>query len=201
MRHAGRHLLTSGADGHMRMWNPSSFELEVVNFGKFPQGETSCYRKVQVAVSWQSRLVFHPRQRDVVVSDLLSVPTTPSPFPPIPPLALRHPNPQAQGDRLATLPGHLDTVKCCVAQPRGEAIFSGVPPRHLPASSACSACHCSQAGGLCKFKVLFADGSPDRVAPVQGKDTNILVWTPPAGGWGGKDEDDSDGDAWSDDGD
>lgn len=97
----GRNLLTSGVDGHMRLWNPVSYELEVANFGKFPQDESTFYKKVQLAVSWQSRLVFHPRRRDVIVADLQS------------------------GERLATLPGHMDTVQCCVAQPRGETIFSG----------------------------------------------------------------------------
>jgi hypothetical protein len=30
----------------MRMWNPVTFELEVANFGTFPQDETNFYKKV-----------------------------------------------------------------------------------------------------------------------------------------------------------
>mmetsp|Transcript_37389 Transcript_37389/g.88395 ORF Transcript_37389/g.88395 Transcript_37389/m.88395 type:complete len:422 (+) Transcript_37389:199-1464(+) len=138
----GRHLLSSGVDAKLRLWNPRTFELQLVNFGSFHQSATRAYKKVQIAVEWDSNIVYHPRGNYVIGCDI------------------------ASGQRVTTLRGHLDTVKCVVAQPRRETLLSA------------------------------------------GKDSNILVWTPPQTGFGPRaGEDDAtaglgqgqaDEDAWSD---
>ncbi|EKX47729.1 hypothetical protein GUITHDRAFT_106281 [Guillardia theta CCMP2712] len=97
----GRYLLSSGGDERVRLWNPVSCELEIVNYGAFPQARAAAYKKVQFDVSWSGKLLFHPCQNEVVVCDL------------------------ASGNRISRLRGHVGTVKCCVAKPRGEDLFSG----------------------------------------------------------------------------
>jgi WD40 repeat protein len=90
----GRHLVSSGADGRMRLWHPQTGEMQIVNFGAFPQNAQSNYKRVQMAISWNANVVFHPRGNDVIVCDLES------------------------GDRMACLSAHMATVYCCVAQVR-----------------------------------------------------------------------------------
>jgi DNA excision repair protein ERCC-8 len=97
----GRHLLSSGADGRMRSWHPITCNLDIVNYGAFPQTSAHNYKRVQFAVSWNANLVYHPRRNDVIVCDIET------------------------GQRLTCLSGHMATVYCCAAQPRTDVFFSG----------------------------------------------------------------------------
>ena len=90
----GRYLVSSGADGRMRLWHPQTGELQIVNYGAFPQNTQSNYKRVQMAISWNANVVYHPRGNDIIVCDLES------------------------GERMACLSAHMATVYCCVAQVR-----------------------------------------------------------------------------------
>jgi len=41
----------------MRLWHPQTGELQIVNYGAFPQNMQSNYRRVQMAISWNANLV------------------------------------------------------------------------------------------------------------------------------------------------
>ena len=47
----------------MRMWNPVTFELEVANFGTFPQDETNFYKKVASPLFVEIRLATFLQRR------------------------------------------------------------------------------------------------------------------------------------------
>lgn len=59
-------------DAKLRLWNPRTFELQLVNFGSFHQSATRAYKKVQIAVEWDSNIVYHPRGNYVIGCDIAS---------------------------------------------------------------------------------------------------------------------------------
>ncbi|XP_029324335.1 DNA excision repair protein ERCC-8 isoform X2 [Mus caroli] len=96
----GLHLLTIGTDNRMRLWNSSSGDNTLVNYGKVCNDSR---KGLQFAVSCgcSSEFVFVPHGSTIAVYAVHS------------------------GERLAMLKGHYKSVDCCVFQPNFQELYSG----------------------------------------------------------------------------
>ena len=74
--------------------------MQITNYGAFPQSSQANYKRVQFAASWNANLVYHPRRHDIIVCDV------------------------EDGVRQSCLSAHMETVYCCVAQPRTDVFFT-----------------------------------------------------------------------------
>ncbi|XP_050016395.1 DNA excision repair protein ERCC-8 isoform X2 [Alexandromys fortis] len=112
----GLHLLTVGTDNRMRLWNSSSGENTLVNYGKVC---IDSRKGLKFTVSWgcSSEFVFVPYGSTIAVYAVHS------------------------GERLTVLKGHYKSVDCCVFQPHFQELYSGsrdcnilawVPSLHEP---------------------------------------------------------------------
>jgi DNA excision repair protein ERCC-8 len=62
----GHYLFSSGADSRLRVWNPDTCEMLIVNYGNFPHKRPGTHRPLQLACSWNAPIIYHPRGKDVV---------------------------------------------------------------------------------------------------------------------------------------
>ncbi|XP_063137791.1 DNA excision repair protein ERCC-8 isoform X4 [Rattus norvegicus] len=88
----GLHLLTVGTDNRMRLWNSSSGDNTLVNYGKVCNSSRKGL-KFTVSHGCNSEFVFVPYDSTIAMYAVYS------------------------GERLAMLKGHYKSVDCCVFQP------------------------------------------------------------------------------------
>ncbi|KAM6468888.1 DNA excision repair protein ERCC-8 isoform 4-T5 [Liasis olivaceus] len=95
----GLHLLTAGTDDRMRLWNSSSGENTLVNYGKV-SNESKKGLRFTVSHGCSSEFAFVPCSTTVAVYTIYS------------------------GDLITTLRGHYSSVDCCVFQPNFQELYS-----------------------------------------------------------------------------
>ncbi|XP_063151689.1 DNA excision repair protein ERCC-8 isoform X1 [Candoia aspera] len=95
----GLHLLTTGTDDRMRLWNSSSGENTLVNYGKV-SNESKKGLRFTVSHGCSSEFAFVPCSSTVAVYTIYS------------------------GDLITTLRGHYGSVDCCVFQPNFQELYS-----------------------------------------------------------------------------
>lgn len=96
----GLHLLTVGTDNRMRLWNSSSGDNTLVNYGKVCNSSRKGL-KFTVSHGCSSEFVFVPYDSTIAMYAVYS------------------------GERLAMLKGHYKSVDCCVFQPNFQELYSG----------------------------------------------------------------------------
>ncbi|EDM10309.1 excision repair cross-complementing rodent repair deficiency, complementation group 8 (predicted), isoform CRA_c [Rattus norvegicus] len=96
----GLHLLTVGTDNRMRLWNSSSGDNTLVNYGKVCNSSRKGL-KFTVSHGCNSEFVFVPYDSTIAMYAVYS------------------------GERLAMLKGHYKSVDCCVFQPNFQELYSG----------------------------------------------------------------------------
>ncbi|XP_033020627.1 DNA excision repair protein ERCC-8 isoform X1 [Lacerta agilis] len=96
----GLHLLTFGTDDRMRLWNSSSGENTLVNYGKVCN-ESRKGLKFTVSHGCSPEFAFVPYSSTIAVYTIYS------------------------GNRMAMLGGHYSSVDCCVFQPNFQELYSG----------------------------------------------------------------------------
>ncbi|XP_076772337.1 DNA excision repair protein ERCC-8 isoform X4 [Arvicanthis niloticus] len=96
----GLYLLTVGTDNRMRLWNSSSGDNTLVNYGKVCIDSRKGL-KFAVSCGCSSEFVFVPHGSTIAVYAVHS------------------------GERLAMLKGHYKSVDCCVFQPNFQELYSG----------------------------------------------------------------------------
>ncbi|KAG5841314.1 DNA excision repair protein ERCC-8 [Anguilla anguilla] len=96
----GLHLLSTGTDDRMRLWNSATGANTLVNYGKV---ENDSRKGLQVAVSQgcSAEFAFVPCGSSVAVYALHT------------------------GERVTTLRGHYNNVNCCVFHPDYQELYSG----------------------------------------------------------------------------
>ncbi|KAM4810208.1 DNA excision repair protein ERCC-8 [Rhinophrynus dorsalis] len=96
----GLHLLTVGTDDRMRLWNSSSGENTLVNYGKVCN-ESRKSLKFTVSVGCSPEFVFVPYDSTIVAYTIY------------------------YGEKISVLRGHYDNVDCCVFHPKFQELYSG----------------------------------------------------------------------------
>ncbi|XP_034956251.1 DNA excision repair protein ERCC-8 isoform X2 [Zootoca vivipara] len=96
----GLHLLTFGTDDRMRLWNSSSGENTLVNYGKVCN-ESRKGLKFTVSHGCSPEFAFVPYSSTIAIYTIYS------------------------GNRMAMLGGHYSSVDCCVFQPNFQELYSG----------------------------------------------------------------------------
>ncbi|XP_055457932.1 DNA excision repair protein ERCC-8 isoform X2 [Psammomys obesus] len=96
----GLHLLTIGTDNRMRLWNSSSGDNTLVNYGKVCNDSRKGL-KFTVSYGCSSEFVFVPYGSTIAVYAVYS------------------------GERLTMLKGHYKSVDCCVFQSDFQELYSG----------------------------------------------------------------------------
>lgn len=96
----GLHLLTIGTDNRMRLWNSSSGENTLVNYGKVYNNSKKGL-KFTVSCGCSSEFVFVPCGSTIAVYTVHS------------------------GEQIALLKGHYKSVDCCVFQSDFQELYSG----------------------------------------------------------------------------
>ncbi|XP_028639711.1 DNA excision repair protein ERCC-8 isoform X2 [Grammomys surdaster] len=96
----GLYLLTVGTDNRMRLWNSSSGDNTLVNYGKVCIDSRKGL-KFAVSCGCSSEFVFVPHGSTIAMYAVHS------------------------GERLAMLKGHYKSVDCCVFQPNFQELYSG----------------------------------------------------------------------------
>ncbi|XP_069098781.1 DNA excision repair protein ERCC-8 [Pleurodeles waltl] len=96
----GLHLLTTGTDDRMRLWNSASGENTLVNYGKICN-ETMKGLKFTVSSGCSPEFVFVPYSTTIAVYTLYS------------------------GELVTMLRGHYSNVDCCVFQSNFQELYSG----------------------------------------------------------------------------
>lgn len=96
----GLHLLTIGTDNRMRLWNSSSGDNTLVNYGKVCNDSRKGL-KFTVSCGCSTEFVFVPHGSTIAMYAVYS------------------------GERLAMLKGHYKSVDCCVFQPNFQELYSG----------------------------------------------------------------------------
>ncbi|KAM9093912.1 DNA excision repair protein ERCC-8 isoform 1-T1 [Sarcophilus harrisii] len=96
----GLHLLTTGTDDRMRLWNSSSGENTLVNYGKVCN-ESRKGLKFTISHGCSPEFVFVPYGSTIAVYTVYS------------------------GELITMLRGHYNTVDCCVFQPNFQELYSG----------------------------------------------------------------------------
>ncbi|XP_070791969.1 DNA excision repair protein ERCC-8 [Pituophis catenifer annectens] len=95
----GLYLLTIGTDDRMRLWNSSTGENTLVNYGKV-SNESKKGLRFTVSHGCSSEFAFVPCDSTVAVYTIYS------------------------GDLITTLRGHYSSVDCCVFQPNFQELYS-----------------------------------------------------------------------------
>ncbi|XP_057350933.1 DNA excision repair protein ERCC-8 isoform X5 [Manis pentadactyla] len=95
----GLHLLTVGTDNRMRLWNSSSGENTLVNYGKVCNDSRKGL-KFTVSCGCSLEFVFVPYGSTIAVYTIYS------------------------GERISMLKGHYKTVDCCVFQSHFQELYS-----------------------------------------------------------------------------
>uniref|UniRef100_A0A8C5NUA2 DNA excision repair protein ERCC-8 n=1 Tax=Jaculus jaculus TaxID=51337 RepID=A0A8C5NUA2_JACJA len=112
----GLHLLTVGTDNRMRLWNSSSGENTLVNYGKVCN-DSKKGLKFTVSCGCSTEFVFVPHGYNIAVYAVFS------------------------GEQITVLKGHYRNVDCCVFQSDFQELYSGsrdcnilawVPSLHEP---------------------------------------------------------------------
>lgn len=98
--HDGLHLLTIGTDDRMRLWNSSTGENTLVNYGKVCN-ESRKGLKFTVSCGCNPEFAFVPYGSTVAVYTVFT------------------------GELITMLRGHYSTVYCCVLQPNFQELYSG----------------------------------------------------------------------------
>ncbi|XP_021098641.1 DNA excision repair protein ERCC-8 isoform X6 [Heterocephalus glaber] len=96
----GLHLLTVGTDNRMRLWNSSSGENTLVNYGKVCNNSKKGL-KFTVSCGCSSEFVFVPYGSTIAVYTVYS------------------------GEQITMLKGHYKSVDCCVFQSNFQELYSG----------------------------------------------------------------------------
>ncbi|KAM7165562.1 DNA excision repair protein ERCC-8 isoform 1-T1 [Macrochelys suwanniensis] len=96
----GLHLLTIGTDDRMRLWNSSSGENTLVNYGKVCN-ESRKGLKFTISTGCDPEFAFVPYGSTIAVYTIYS------------------------GELITMLRGHYNTVDCCVFQPNFQELYSG----------------------------------------------------------------------------
>ncbi|XP_021235477.1 DNA excision repair protein ERCC-8 isoform X2 [Numida meleagris] len=96
----GLHLLTVGTDDRMRLWNSSTGENTLVNYGKV-SNESRKGLKFTVSCGCSPEFAFVPCKSTIAVYTIFS------------------------GELITMLRGHYNTVDCCVFQPNFQELYSG----------------------------------------------------------------------------
>ncbi|NP_001088973.1 excision repair cross-complementation group 8 S homeolog isoform X1 [Xenopus laevis] len=96
----GLHLLTVGTDDRMRLWDSSSGENTLVNYGKVCNNSRKSL-KFTVSVGCNPEFVFVPYDSTIAVYTIYS------------------------GQKISVLRGHYNSVDCCVFQPNFQELYSG----------------------------------------------------------------------------
>ncbi|XP_008172702.1 DNA excision repair protein ERCC-8 isoform X4 [Chrysemys picta bellii] len=96
----GLHLLTIGTDDRMRLWNSSSGENTLVNYGKVCN-ESRKGLKFTTSTGCDPEFAFVPYGSTIAVYTIYS------------------------GELITMLRGHYNTVDCCVFQPNFQELYSG----------------------------------------------------------------------------
>ncbi|XP_052526421.1 DNA excision repair protein ERCC-8 isoform X2 [Tympanuchus pallidicinctus] len=96
----GLHLLTVGTDDRMRLWNSSTGENTLVNYGKVCN-ESRKGLKFSVSCGCSPEFAFVPYKTTIAVYTVFS------------------------GELITMLRGHYNTVDCCVFQPNFQELYSG----------------------------------------------------------------------------
>uniref|UniRef100_A0A1D5P390 ERCC excision repair 8, CSA ubiquitin ligase complex subunit n=1 Tax=Gallus gallus TaxID=9031 RepID=A0A1D5P390_CHICK len=96
----GLHLLTVGTDDRMRLWNSSTGENTLVNYGKV-SNESRKGLKFSVSCGCSPEFAFVPYKSTIAVYTIFS------------------------GELITMLRGHYNTVDCCVFQPNFQELYSG----------------------------------------------------------------------------
>ncbi|EMP39968.1 DNA excision repair protein ERCC-8 [Chelonia mydas] len=96
----GLHLLTIGTDDRMRLWNSSSGENTLVNYGKVCN-ESRKGLKFTISTGCDPEFAFVPYGSTIAVYTIYS------------------------GELITMLRGHYSTVDCCVFQPNFQELYSG----------------------------------------------------------------------------
>ncbi|XP_019517086.1 PREDICTED: DNA excision repair protein ERCC-8 [Hipposideros armiger] len=96
----GLHLLTVGTDNRMRLWNSSSGENTLVNYGKV-FNDSRKGLKFTVSCGCSSEFVFVPYGSTIAVFTIYS------------------------GEQITMLKGHYKSVDCCVFQSNFQELYSG----------------------------------------------------------------------------
>uniref|UniRef100_Q0V9H6 DNA excision repair protein ERCC-8 n=1 Tax=Xenopus tropicalis TaxID=8364 RepID=Q0V9H6_XENTR len=96
----GLHLLTVGTDDRMRLWDSSSGENTLVNYGKVCNTSRKGL-KFTVSAGCNPEFVFVPYDCTIAVYTIYS------------------------GQKISILRGHYNSVDCCVFQPHFQELYSG----------------------------------------------------------------------------
>ncbi|XP_035165149.1 DNA excision repair protein ERCC-8 isoform X1 [Oxyura jamaicensis] len=96
----GLHLLTIGTDDRMRLWNSSTGENTLVNYGKV-RNESRKGLKFAISCGCSPEFAFVPCGSTISVYTVFS------------------------GELITMLRGHYNTVDCCVFQPNFQELYSG----------------------------------------------------------------------------
>ncbi|RMC04506.1 hypothetical protein DUI87_18952 [Hirundo rustica rustica] len=96
----GLHLLTIGTDDRMRLWNSSTGENTLVNYGKVCN-ESRKGLKFSISCGCNPEFAFVPYGSTIAVYTVFT------------------------GELITMLRGHYSTVNCCVFQPHFQELYSG----------------------------------------------------------------------------
>uniref|UniRef100_A0A8D0G7Z3 DNA excision repair protein ERCC-8 n=1 Tax=Sphenodon punctatus TaxID=8508 RepID=A0A8D0G7Z3_SPHPU len=96
----GLHLLTTGTDDRMRLWNSSTGENTLVNYGKVCN-ESRKGLQFTISRGCSPEFVFVPYDSTIAIYTVYS------------------------GELITVLKGHYSTVDCCVFQPNFQELYSG----------------------------------------------------------------------------
>ncbi|NXQ16429.1 ERCC8 protein, partial [Peucedramus taeniatus] len=96
----GLHLLTIGTDDRMRLWNSSTGENTLVNYGKV-SNESRKGLKFAISCGCNPEFAFVPYGSTIAVYTVFT------------------------GELITMLRGHYSTVNCCVFQPHFQELYSG----------------------------------------------------------------------------
>ncbi|XP_075218382.1 DNA excision repair protein ERCC-8-like isoform X2 [Lycorma delicatula] len=96
----GLNLLSFGTDSRLRLWNVSTGENEMINYGSIPN-DTRKSAQIDVSACTNKDLVYIPSEGNILIYSLYT------------------------GKKIKALPGHYSTVNCCYFHPFNIQLYSG----------------------------------------------------------------------------
>ena len=96
----GLHLVTSGSDECLRLWNIPTSRIVNVNYGRVPNDGARC-RLLAYCGLTRPDLIFVPADNTILVLDVFT------------------------GKKVMTLRGHYNEVLCCVYHEQSQYLYSG----------------------------------------------------------------------------